>query len=244
MAIPAGYRRVVMKAALTVLQLPTGFYWDWLTPQDFEGRRLMVRWGRVSGGVSMDPAITTHDFVNITSDAIDSTWTEQDLINIENRYDTFWTAIKGSYAPEYSLDEYRWYKLGPDIVPPNPPVRVTDRSVVGTNAGDSLPPQVAVSVTERTGTRRRWGRFYLPPPSVQQVDGAGSGRISNGFITQVANAAEAMYEGWKSDDFLPVVWSPSTQAAFSVESVQVDDLFDVIRSRRWKNPTVRDNRPI
>jgi hypothetical protein len=151
----------------------------------------------------------------------------------------------------------RWYKFGPEIVPPQEPVRVIEWDVDGTASGSALPPQVAVSVTEMTSSRRAWGRFYLPFNALANTDA--QGRIATASLTLIADKLDAMYETCLAAGLIPVVYSPAKPEretagggtlpaiearALTVDKLQVDDVFDVIRSRRWKAPLLKVQRAI
>jgi len=225
----------------------------------FELRRLVVKWSRVPSGVVIeDNVAATFHFAKLTAGAVDSNWLTADYTAVEGRFDTLWTALKVQYRSWVTLIEYRWYKSGPvwepdDLAngPSNPAVRITARSVVGTSATASmLPPQVAMSVSEITPIRKRWGRFFLPAPSTAAIDA--DGRLSN--IAGNLPALVTCYNGCRADGKQPVVFSRGRSAyttsrgtdiaahvasAYEITDLQMDNLFDVQRSRRWSMPTIR-----
>lgn len=227
----------------------------------FELRRVVVKFTRTpAGGISEDAAAFTLHVAKLVAGAIDAGWLAADYAATETRLDTFWTALKGGVSSKYTLSEYRWYKDGPDWSPidrgdgpPNPSVRTTARAVVATNAASPLPPQLAMTSTLVTEVRKRWGRIYFLPPT---QDGSGcdaNGRIA-GMQVSLHNALLALANGQKADGRPLVVWSrarshyvspigsdipahPAT--AYTVDSIQTDNVFDVMRSRRYKAPTSR-----
>lgn len=216
---------------------------------DYELRKLQVRYSRSPTGMgSQDVAVTTHHFLNLTADEPDATWTTGDYTTVEGAWDTLWTSLKARQSPTTRLDQFRWYKDGPAFHPTpedgNPADRVTERDVPGTlAAGDTiLPPQVAISVTERTALRKRWGRFYLPAGGSAYC--TANGDLGASAVDFIADAVEIFYNACRAADLIPVVFSPTTEAAFSVDQTQVDSLYDVIRSRRWSSPAVRDTRTL
>jgi len=170
----------------------------------------------------------------------------------------------------YELSEYRWYKDGPDIAPPQEPVRVVPKAVLGTNASTvypaHLPPQVAVSVTEQTPSSRHWGRFYLPAPAIWKAGDAvatpvltTTGRFHSDFLTNYANAVDTFYEACRTGSIPIVVYSKAkperetaagttlpAQAAMAIEvnQTQIDDVPDVLRSRRFSDPTLKVQRAV
>ncbi len=215
----------------------------------FELRKAQVRWGRISGAAAgTDDAVTTHHFIKLVSGAPNATWVEADFTGAEAALLAFWNGIKDNYQDAYVYKQVRWYRVGPGIALSGAPVRVIDPNVSGTQSNASMPPQVAVSVTERTSDAKSWGRFYLPPPSIVGSITNGS-RLSALFQADVADNADTMYESFVTNNTPAVVYSAATATrptarALGVGMVQVDDLFDVIRSRRWNEPLLRLQRAI
>lgn len=236
----------------------------------YELRKLEVRWSRTpTVGVVQDPAICTFHLINITSGTPDATWTDADYASVEARFDTWWTTnLNDFYKAETKLFEYVWRADGPAFKPfgssLSPTLRITPKSIAGSNAGAfaMLPPQCACTVTEvvpstytafgvgvpgstpgtgRTQVRNRWGRFYMPPPSSQYLD---DGRWANGFTDTLADDTKTLYDGLVTDQFIPVVYSPTTGSAWGVEEIHVDDIVDVIRSRRFETAIRRTPRTI
>lgn len=203
--------------------------------------------------------MTTHHFVNLTAGIPDASWDTTDYTTVESAFDTFWGAIKNQYAPSVKLAQYSWRPDGPEFRPKGtslaPTLRTVARSVVGTAPGEALPPQAAISVTETTaakftvedvegvGTqlRNRWGRFYLPAPATIACD---DGRVDPTAASQIANAAQTFYNACVAAQLIPVMYSPTTGHAWSVLEIHVDDIFDVIRSRRFITPLTRNVKAI
>jgi hypothetical protein len=226
---------------------------EWTT--SYELRELTVNWERTpSVGVVQDRAMTTHHFLNITGGLPDASWITADYTAVETAFDTLWTNIKNKYSPAYKLAEYVWRADGPAFRPFGtslaPTLRRTARNVVGTSATEALPPQCAISVTETTsakftvedvegvGTqlRNRWGRFYLPAITVDNVT---NGRITNSSAQTISDQVQTAYNACAAAGIFPVMYSPTTGHAWSVLEVHVDDIFDVIRSRRYITPISR-----
>lgn len=231
----------------------------------FELRKLTVSWTRTpTVGAIQDPAMCTFHFLNLTDGEIDTSWTASDYAQIESAFDAFWTARKGSFHTSLSLAEYLWRADGPAFRPFGeelaPTLRVVPRSVAGANSvAEPLPPQCAMSVTEvttstymahgvgvpgsapgtgRTQTRNRWGRFYLPGLCVDAIDG---GRFTAPVAGAVVDELGAFYNACVAADFVPVMYSPTLGDAFSIDELRIDDIVDVIRSRRFETPVFRDS---
>lgn len=224
-------------------------------------RRLEVRYKNTAvGATSADDAFTTFDISNITAGAWDSSWTTADFTAAEGKFDTFFGALI-PYCPSYfTVAEYRWYtrKFTPlptsPIVPPNrdkpfedsgPPVRITSKAIIGTSSPNTL-PQMAATITERTPWPGHWGRNYFPV-SAGSVLGT-TGRIASTVITTMLNAADTLHSTLATAGFQIVI--PVTQfnkqphrCVLQTSQLEMDDIADIIRRRRWRNPLIRNYKP-
>jgi hypothetical protein len=230
----------------------------------FELRKLEAHWARTpSVGVVQDDDICTFHFLNLTAGSPDATWVDADYAQVESAFDTLWTALRGYYGVETKLSSYTWRADGPAYRPFGtslaPTLRATARSVAGTNTVSPrpLPPQCSMSVTEvtdakftvtgvgvegsgpggRTQIRNRWGRFYLPAMEAGQT--TVDGRFIASVCDAVAAAVQTFYNACVSAGNVPVMYSPKLGHAWSVTNVHVDDIVDVIRSRRYVTPMTR-----
>lgn len=205
--------------------------------------------------------MTTHHFMNITGGVPDASWVTADYTSIETKFDTMWGSILDRYHTSYVLSELNWRADGPAFRPHTPApggalaptLRTVARSAAGTGTGQPLPPQCAVSVTEVTAAkftvedvegsgaqlRNRWGRFYLPAIGSDQIIG---GRVATTASDDIADAVEIFYNACRAADLFPVMYSPTTGNAWSVDEIHVDDIIDVIRSRRFVTPLTRNAR--
>jgi hypothetical protein len=224
----------------------------------FELRKLHLIFSVADSAVaSEDARVCTFHLAKVSGGSIVDTWDGADFTALVGAIDTFWPAVKPKYPDETKLDRIKVYKAGPDISPPQIPVYDAERDVAGTAANGPLPPQVAVSVTEMAGSKLNWGRFYLPNPSRDAL--SPYGRIDSTWAGAVADAVDTMYEAWKTAGLHPVVYRAALPArekkngvelparaatAWDVETIQIDDVFDIIRSRRFKYPTLRTQRAI
>jgi hypothetical protein len=228
--------------------------------EPFSLRKAQVRWGRNSGAAAgTDDAVTTHHFIKLASGSPVASWDAADFLAVEGAFTTFWNALKANYASAYSLKQIRWYTVDPDVALSGPPVRIVDPALPGTNGGFALPPQVALSITERTTDAKAWGRFYMPGLASGGTALQANGRAVTAMITAHADAADAFYETCVTANVPGVVYSSAKPAretaggtelpaqparALTVTTVQVDDLFDVIRSRRYNEPLLRVQRAV
>lgn len=113
-------------------------------------------------------------------------------------------------------------------------------ALIGTSAGASLPPQVALTVSLRTAkvTRAGRGRFYLPAMSVSQVS---SGRVLAAAQSSAVTAAQKMIQSLNGAGYTVVVYHRTTRTSDAVTSVDVGDVFDTQRRRRDKLIEVRSS---
>ena len=160
-----------------------------------------------------------------------------DMPGVEANLDTWWTAIKGFISSDLVLKEYTWHEFKEGAQKPGPAIRTTLKSVPGTNGGFRAPDQDAVTASLRTSSRRHWGRIFLPGLTVNACS-------LGGFISQssvVDPFAAAMNALWtsyhSSPGILLGVSSIKFQAFLTLDSLVVDNIWDVQRRRRLKHPT-------
>lgn len=209
-------------------------------------RRCVLEFSRTPPGAFTDDVCNMHfDFINFTGGTPDDTWTSGDYTTMNGHVYDWWTAVKNLVSNKYVLEQFRWYRVGTGVVPPNPPENVnavgTGGGGTGTSSGQTLPPQLACSLTLKTAARKQWGRTYVPGITDSHI--TGSGTFDSTLVNQHANALDALVTDSQSDDFAMGVLSGVAGSFFLVEQVQVDDIADVIRRRRWRNPTIRVDLP-
>ena len=237
----------------------TGYDWHVATiTGTFEARRMQISFASVDQTTARDDLrVCTIDLLKGANTTPSDTWLTADFTAAKAAVNAFWTSIGVHFNTLTSLKKIAFYKLGPAVVPPQPPVHSQDYAAAGGATGSTLPPQVAVSVTEMAGEKPHWGRFYLPAPGVGLCNNFG--RISGSGHSAIADAADTMYEAFKTAGIPAVVYRrplpvrtrkdgvelPAREAsAWTVDKLQVDDVFDVIRSRRWKFPLLKLQRDI
>lgn len=110
----------------------------------------------------------------------------------------------------------------------------------GTNASLTLPPQLAVVVSLRTGRpgRSYRGRSYLPAPAANQLSAIG-GQLGSGTVDALSLAFHDMLAslGTVPDPYIPlppVVASAKTSAMSLITAITVDSVLDTQRDRRNK----------
>lgn len=219
-------------------------------PDPMEWRQLQIVQTRTTPtGTVEDKALMTFDVLNLTGGAIDSTWITADYTAAEARFNTYLTAMLPYIRTGTTFSQYRWYRKSfADPIIPNhrfndsgPPLRLTTIALSGASNAGIMPNQIAASFTEKTAWPRHWGRWYLPSLGAT-LDGYG--RFTGAQTGVWSNAAGALLNGLH-DDELPLVVA-STQAdnvlsgyLLGVNAIQVDDVPDVQRRRRAKQPAIR-----
>jgi hypothetical protein len=185
--------------------------------------------------------VTTFDIVNITGGAVDSTWTTGDYDTVEFFLDAICANWATHMQPRFRLVEKRYYRktFNPLVIekpfpPGGPPVHISTTQHNGTATGN-MPPQVAVTSTDKTPYRRHWGRNYWPAPAGITCDA--TGRIGTSVVDAFALTLQDQYAGMMQAEFFPVV--PVTQVdkvptrgLLTLSEIQVDNVFDVQRRRR------------
>jgi hypothetical protein len=239
---------------------------EWLglmSPAPAEWRRFVAHWRYTGSTDPKDDMYCTWDISNITGGALDSSWTTTDYTTCESKFDTFFGAIASNQEPHTVLIEYKWYVRSYNdygnshpFAPHGPPVRVTPKGIAGTAGGTLMPPQAAISVTEKTPYPRNWGRFYIPGLGSAVVDTA-TPSIKNTVVDSICAATQTLYSGLASSDFQVVVpvtslgtgprGSPGAgtpnRTLVNVTQIQVDSSFDVIRRRRSHTTRYRKDLP-
>lgn len=223
--------------------------------EDVQWRRLQVKFSRTAPtGLTEDAGINTYDIVNMSDGNLDTSWTDADFVTCETHFDRFHVDLAAAMTNTHTVDQYRWYKmqfnpltLSEPFVPSGAPVRVIEKNMVGSSPSFPLPFQVAMSVTEKTPLRKHWGRVYLPGMSGAQLASA-HGRWDSAKLATMANSVQNLHEDLNDDQFIPHV--PVTQfngqpvrSLYGIDKIQIDDIPDVIRSRRARSVNLRVIRP-
>lgn len=233
------------------------------TTDDLEGRDFQYVFTREGE----DVATCSIKLIRIAEGEPTGEWSAEQMSNaiIEFR-ENVWEALKTQYPSPGSspvgiaLDRCHVHRWGVGVGRPNPSVH--DQAISDPATGDDavLPPQVAVSVTFKTSRRRSWGRVYMPAPVQGTSDE--SGRIAPGDVELFRTAFGDHADSLASDGTPQVVWcarvagriprvvdghleTPDASSfAISVDQIQVDDLYDVIRSRRYSSPLIRETHTV
>lgn len=234
----------------------------------FEVQRFQLEWTPIGTSlIDEDVRVCTFHCIKLVAGSPTPNWDPADFVAMDNAFSAWWTTVKGHCTGSISWTGIKAYRAGPNVLPPQTPTYDVPKSVPGTDPSNSaLPPQVALSVTEKAGAKANWGRFYFP--AIGTGSGAVAtttvdGRPSTELITSIINATDTLYEAAKIALTPFVIYREKLEAnrptgnppapsslperpaeAAEVESIQVDDVFDIIRRRRWERPTLREQRAI
>lgn len=200
-----------------------------------------------------DRSVTGIDIANITGGGLDSTWTDADYTAVITELDTMILAWAPLMDSTHRCVEIRSYvrQFNPvttaePFTKTGPPERIYSRSVQGT-ATAAQPPQIAVTTTERTAYPKHWGRNYWPAPATSTIDS--KGYIKQASVDTFGPAIKDAYARLMAKEFFPVVpvvqiEGTPARGLLTVHSLQMDNLFDVQRRRRFKKATYKYNQPI
>lgn len=204
-----------------------------------------------------DNFVTTFDIVNITNGGVDSTWNQADFDQVAAYMNSLAVGWASRMSTDYKWIETRFYRryfnpysITEPFAPSGPPAITYPMNTPGT-AGNFQAPQVAVTTTDRTAYAKHWGRNYWPHPGGTIV--SSGGYIGSANVDSLAQLVHDQYAALMANEFFPVV--PITRytlgdqvvparGLLTVSELQVDNLFDVMRSRRPKKATYRKVLPL
>jgi len=168
---------------------------------------------------------------------------DSEMAAAESPLNTWWGSLKVLVSTHWTLSKYVWHAYEGLSTSPGPARRTTTVNVAATGSGtNTMPDQVATSVTFKTAYPRHWGRMYLPPLTVDRY--TQYGRLSTASCDAIGSYYETLLESLDTVDVggtgvTPIVRSSSGGGLLSIDKVQVDDTPDVIRSRRVEQTTYR-----
>lgn len=189
-----------------------------------------------------DDAINCHfDFLNLTGGDPDDTWTTADFTTLETALLAWHTGMVTFFPSYAALERIAWHRVGPGVVLPNPAERILDLAtpVVGTGLS-TVAPQLATTLTLRTGIRRSWGRTYIP----FAIAPAAMGRVSTGNTDFVVSTGMTLLNAARSADFLMGVTSLARSSFLAAEALESDSTIDIVRRRRWKHTAYKKITPV
>ena len=213
-------------------------FWDaYREDPTFIGRKVVMVFDRPAENFLSTRDTMEASFALFKIDAGDPTpsWDSSDYSNAETIIEAWWAAVKSYFPTTVKFEEIRWYQEGPSIVPPNPVVRTTSVAVTGSSSNAGLPPQVSSTVTLQTPLRKYWGRFYVPNVAEDVLTGSGNstGRFNSTFVDLLSDSSHDMFDDLGGIGLIPAVYSRAGQSFMAVTGVEVDDVPDVQRRRRF-----------
>lgn len=159
--------------------------------------------------------------------------------SIETALATFKTSMNGYVTSQYTLDSYRWYDYNPITTRPGPADKITLIGSAYTQASARNADQLAATSTYKTASRKHWGRSYWPIASVPNVDTT-YGRLASATMSGFgAILRTLLITTGSSGQVNPVVVSLQYHAVMGIKELAVDNVLDVIRSRRAKAASAR-----
>lgn len=207
-------------------------------------RQAHIIWGDSGNANPPDRMITTLDIANITGGAIDSSWTDADYNNVNNELNGMIAGWCTGFAQgrlkhlqtNYYVRAFNPYSNPKPFAVSGPPEKIFLGTSVGAGVvGGIQANQISYTTTERTAYPRHWGRMYWPLPVNTTLSLQGG--ITTASVDALCTLVHQTYANFMADEFFPVV--PVTQVQkqpvrglLTMESIQVDNVPDVIRRRR------------
>lgn len=147
------------------------------------------------------------------------------------KIDEYLSALAPLFPTDVFWERVDWFNVKPDGTPGGARIDSYPLSVGGSAVGGALPPQIAVSVTLKTAVRKNWGRWYLPSIATSRI--TNKGRLDQTYGQLVADQTLDLAARAPDSTTVLTVWSPTERTRHDPQTVQVDDIMDVIRSRRY-----------
>src|SRR5580765_7600697 len=195
-------------------------------------------WSRELIHPELDDAINTVHIREVVAGAPDILpVTDEGRQDFIDRVNVWHTETRLYQTTKIYLRELRFYDVpsGPGI-DMGDPVLVHNVNLAGTAVGTVLPQQIAVSITWKTSKRLWWGRIYFPGLTVAAL--STDGQVERQMLDQLAQSSVHLTNrSWTGA--AAVVFSRKHWTHLDIDQVQVDDVFDVVRSRRANVTTYR-----
>lgn len=165
-------------------------------------------------------------------------WSSSEMSDVAGAVTTnFTTGYRSMFSPGVELVELRFYSRDAIVGTEWTLDGVLTESLAGSGTADSeLPPQDACTVTWRTSSRRHWGRIYLGG-FIESVND--DGMVGDTFVDAIATAWTNIVTAWQALDVEPVVYNRASLGGLSILAVEVDNVWDIQRRRRYASSTHR-----
>lgn len=187
-----------------------------------------------SPGSTRDAEMTSF-YVAKTNPFASDTFDSGDLDHVRSAVSTMWSGLGHLFSADLQLLEVRYFMAGPAFDHASPLLRLDHFGAASGSSGHSLPPQVASTLTFITASRKHWGRMYWPAPGADQMaaNGPSAGRFLLTFIQEMTAAFATLGGTLASNGLVPVVYSRTGGAALTITALEMDDVPDVQRRRRF-----------
>lgn len=201
--------------------------------------RMTLQWTRTTPATTREDLMVSHlDFAH-TDIGIASPLSTAEMTELETAWGTAYQGTANRVPVGYTNTAIVWHNYSPINTRPGPADRTTLVNYPGTQAASRNADQLSINATYKTPSRKHWGRSYLPVASTTAVD-TQFGRINNTYCDSIAALINAMFSTpGAGNGITPIVASIAYQGIMTVETIQVDNVFDVIRSRRAKYSSYR-----
>lgn len=221
------------------------------SPTVLHGSQMEVRFARtVPTGLREDLAMFTIHYAVEAGPGLPMTSLDaSDAARVETSFATKWFGNVGvEIADDWSIKEYAWRHFGADFPlddngfsKPGPYWRIQPAALTGTGASARLPDQLALTTTFKTGSRTHWGRIYAGGFTTAALLDSKMGHPKTTLVDLLAQSMQVHFNDIHDDARItfPLVWSAKYRGAMIIDELTVDDVFDVIRRRRAKQPSYR-----
>lgn len=201
--------------------------------------RAQLVWSRTTPASTVEDVMSSHfDFATYIGGVV-RPLSSADITDHLATINAWWTTMKADTTTAYTLREVRWYEYQPITPKPGPAVLVSTIGTAGTAGTARNADQLAATTTYKTASRKHWGRSYWPTLTRNSIDST-FGRLSSAYQTGLHGAVKAVLQDTGSSAAVcPVVASIQYTAVMGIRELQTDDVVDVIRRRRAKNPSNR-----
>jgi len=169
----------------------------------------------------------------------DGGWSTDDRDVVDDALSAWFGAIAALFSTQVGPTETRLYNMPATAGPVGDPAFVIEEpGFVGTGSMDAtLPPQAAISHTLVTAIRRRWGRIYLGGLVSTALT---NGRVNATALSTLGDAFGTFGTTLRSNGQGLVVWHRATWTPEDVTGYRIDDIWDVIRRRRYDSALNRE----
>lgn len=211
--------------------------------------RVSVAFSRiVPAGVREDRAVTSLWVAKIVGGGLYSVVPVAELATLEIALDTFMSSTLSLIHSDWRCIEYAWHQVTEDSPRTDDPehrgqkmgpaTRVTVKNNPGTAGTTRLADQVSRTTTLRTCSRKHWGRSYWPGGVAGNMQTT-FGRWTNTVVDNSVAFTDTLHNTWQDAGYQLGVYSMLHPAFLTPKAIECDDIPDIVRRRRAKQPSYR-----